>query len=336
MINIFSRDFVDSHTLSFGFPCDTECNVYHGNDQCLTRPENYKAGKCLDLSDLIMDDKLPVSIQCFDQEDAAKVEECRKLHKFTVVSTSFTDKVKERHFDLCAQLFKSLLLRLNFNLDTHTHTHTHTHTSDKNQLKHTQPPTTSATHLPISPSTTSTHLQTAKLKHIKLPDKMFTLKTITALAASAALIAPATAWQATVYNNGDCSHGGANYFAYSGSGSSPCITVGFPDGATCSYHANGGTSQRECGAITYTTWLNEFYGPKHVSIFIPSGTELTYCYTVGTNTCATNNGNNCRTIQGDSDGTCMQLNEGGFEAFNTIQMSAVDRAAKDKAKSFKA
>ncbi|KXT00765.1 hypothetical protein AC578_2980 [Pseudocercospora eumusae] len=78
MINIFPQVFVDSHTLSFGFPCDTECNVYHGNDQCVTKPEDYKAGKCLDLSNLVMDDKLPISFQCFDQEDKAKVEECRK------------------------------------------------------------------------------------------------------------------------------------------------------------------------------------------------------------------------------------------------------------------
>lgn len=78
MRTIFERDFKDCHTLSFGFACDTECNVYHGNDQCVTKPENYKAGKCLDLSDLIMDDKLPISFQCFDQEDEAKVEECRK------------------------------------------------------------------------------------------------------------------------------------------------------------------------------------------------------------------------------------------------------------------
>ncbi|KXT00766.1 hypothetical protein AC578_2981 [Pseudocercospora eumusae] len=183
---------------------------------------------------------------------------------------------------------------------------------------------------------TLNHLDIPSNNQTQTANKMFALKTITALVASAALIAPATAWQATVYNNGDCSHSDANYFAYSGSGSSPCITVGLADGATCSYHANGGTSQSDCGASTYTTWLNEFYGPKHVSIFVPSGTELTYCYTIGTNTCDINNGSNCRTVQGDSDGTCMQLNEAGLQNFNTVQISAVDRAAKGKVKSFKA
>ncbi|EME78181.1 uncharacterized protein MYCFIDRAFT_179617 [Pseudocercospora fijiensis CIRAD86] len=362
MIDIFSRDFVDSHTLSFGFPCDTKCNVYYGNDQCVTNPESCEAGKCLDLSDLIMDDKLPISFQCFDQEDKAKIEECRKsatgpranfwagerIHQgsvmglhlrsndctdfvahlgrdfasfeiieymtFTIVSTGFMIVVSssaEREADRqCSLNARTLDAAAGERMNA---------SSTSRQLQpqtHTPPTRTTSTTFDLQPLCIAPIYNT--LDNLNTPFNTYT--SITEPFRQDVLTA---AWQATIYNNGDCSHGGANYFVYSGAGQSQCMTVGFADGADCSYHANGGTSQSECGATTYTTWLHEFYGPERVSIFVPSGTELTHCVTIGTNTCQTNNGPNCRTFKGDADGTCMQLNEGTFDAFNTLQMTAL-------------
>ncbi|KAI5361546.1 hypothetical protein Slin14017_G082790 [Septoria linicola] len=131
---------------------------------------------------------------------------------------------------------------------------------------------------------------------------LFITKIILTGAAIMATLAPsASAWQLTVYQNGDCSVGdGVNYMTYRGSGND-CHIMGKSDNsAKCYYLLDGGKAQGDCST---TAWKNDFVIPHRGGITVPPGTMCTVFYqTSEANSCVP--ASNSYDFDGGKEGIC--------------------------------